>query len=369
MFNFSSLPNSACMVQKAVPLTPRKKKGFVPVRASVKRRTRGGKYLYDLAEVSESEDESGPESATPLAKKSKPNSIPEPGPLNDEIMDCLPPPIIEPRKKKSGAVRKCLLHWLFHGHDYSVQSQNDFMAQYKENRTTFIADILSTEAGSVGQCQKCNSNPGLVRCRTCQFPQRLCKTCYISCHQSDPWHHPEIYSGHYFKRASLLELGFVLYLGHQGVQCPYAEHTSVREADEEGWDDSEVEDAGLLGSFASAKQAPACTSGVLMTLVDSSGVFRLPVQECKCPNSPPRWRQLLQARLFPASIKRPMTAFSFQLLDLLGILHVECKISIMSCSKVLQRLTNEAFPHLVPVSPVLMHWTVVLRLTSLEPVP
>jgi hypothetical protein len=231
------------------------------------------------------------------------------------------------------------------------------MAQYKELRQTFLEDVLSTEAFPSAPCQLCRLSPGVLRCRTCQSPQSLCKTCFCSSHQRDPWHHPEILSGNHLKRTSLLEIGFVLHLGHGGNPCPHSIQVPGQNAQTEevdSWEDVGNEELNPLGAHTAYGSATCPCPGVKMTLVDSNGVFILPVQECLCPGASPRWRQLLQARLFPASTKRPLTAFSFRLLDLFEILHVECKISVMSCFKMLQRLTNEAFPHLVPVSSMLI---------------
>jgi hypothetical protein len=236
------------------------------------------------------------------------------------------------------------------------------MTQYKAQREDFLNDVLSSEGFSITTCHNCNLHPGILRCRTCQFPQQLCKSCFINMHQVDPWHHPEMLSGNFFKRTSLQNIGFVLRLGHQGEPCPFAVHsaadtTKPEEDDDEN--DMQDGDTALLGTAPPPLSPP--TSGVVMTLVDSNGVFKLPVQECKCPHSLPRWRQLLQARLFPASTKRPLTAFTFKVLDLFEILHLECKISVMSCFKMLQRLTNEAFPHLVPVSNCFPNYSFALR--------
>ena len=48
---------------------------------------------------------------------------------------------------------------------------------------------------------------------------------------------------------------------------------------------------------------------------DLSGAHRLIVQYCYCDSSPPKNIQLLRFRWFPATIKRPSTAFAFDILD------------------------------------------------------
>ena len=49
---------------------------------------------------------------------------------------------------------------------------------------------------------------------------------------------------------------------------------------------------------------------------DLNGVHRIVLQYCHCPSNPaPHEIQLLRARWFPATVFRPSTSFSFQLLD------------------------------------------------------
>jgi hypothetical protein len=54
--------------------------------------------------------------------------------------------------------------------------------------------------------------------------------------------------------------------------------------------------------------------------------------------------------LFPASHQRPETAFTFDALDHFYIDAMECKTAASSFIKKICRLTNNAFPHTVPVS-------------------
>jgi len=55
-------------------------------------------------------------------------------------------------------------------------------------------------------------------------------------------------------------------------------------------------------------------------LFDLGGVHRLVVRYCSCGNMAggiPKYMQLLRSRWFPATIDRPSTAFTFNLLDFL----------------------------------------------------
>ncbi|KAG1718837.1 hypothetical protein EDD22DRAFT_983478 [Suillus occidentalis] len=61
-----------------------------------------------------------------------------------------------------------------------------------------------------------------------------------------------------------------------------------------------------------------------------------------------RHLHLLKARLFPASITHPQSAFTFNILDNFLIDALECKTSAMSFYQKLCCFTNNAFPHKIP---------------------
>ncbi|KAI6135945.1 hypothetical protein F5141DRAFT_1185130 [Pisolithus sp. B1] len=87
-----------------------------------------------------------------------------------------------------------------------------------------------------------------------------------------------------------------------------------------------------------------------MTIVHTEGIFSHEVSVCKCPGSDPNdWHlDLLHQRLFPASISKPKTAFTFDVLDHFLIDALECKTSAMIFYEKLKRFTNNAFPERVP---------------------
>ncbi|KAG2116344.1 hypothetical protein BD769DRAFT_1629842 [Suillus cothurnatus] len=85
-----------------------------------------------------------------------------------------------------------------------------------------------------------------------------------------------------------------------------------------------------------------------LTIIHSTGVFTHNILWCHCPGSLQQYLQLLKAGLFPASISRPQTAFTFDALDNFLIDALECKTSASSFFQKLRRLTNNAFPDTVP---------------------
>ena len=95
---------------------------------------------------------------------------------------------------------------------------------------------------------------------------------------------------------------------------------------------------------------PRYSSTVMMVIVDTSGVHELPVVFCRCPNAASRHVQLLQMGLYPATPRRPRTAFTLRVLDDFLLTNKECKVPAMSYYSRIRRITSETFPHMVPVS-------------------
>jgi hypothetical protein len=93
----------------------------------------------------------------------------------------------------------------------------------------------------------------------------------------------------------------------------------------------------------------------LICIVDVIGVFHHKLRWCCCPDVEPFYAQLLRLGLYPSSLERPGTAFTFSLLDYFHIDAVECKTSANNFYTKLRRLTNSLFPHKVPVSACLHH--------------
>jgi hypothetical protein len=83
--------------------------------------------------------------------------------------------------------------------------------------------------------------------------------------------------------------------------------------------------------------------------VDTLGITQHTVQACHCADSRPLHIQLLQMGLFPSTIERPRTVFTFSVLDRYHIQSLEGKISASNFYSQLRRLTDSRFPHSLPV--------------------
>jgi len=81
-------------------------------------------------------------------------------------------------------------------------------------------------------------------------------------------------------------------MGHEGGPCPYPDHA--------------IKD---------------------FTVVDISGIYTITLRFCACVGAPHARDQLLAASWFPASLDRPQTAFTFDVLDTFQLLNLQGKIS------------------------------------------
>ena len=212
-------------------------------------------------------------------------------------------------------------------------------------RNQYISEILDLEKPPTDQlCMRCQSQQGYLRCKQCFSQALLCQNCCFAIHHSTPLHHIEKWTGQFFNATSLNQEGFILHLGHGGKPCPgnnsrkFGQEDQLGSSDEEEGEDDEV----LLTSWE--KKDRRC-----LVIVDTSGIHQLRISWCQCSTAAEPHIQLLRNHLFPASIKRPSTTFTFSLLGYFHIDSVECKTSASSFFKKLQRLTNGSNPHSVPV--------------------
>jgi hypothetical protein len=159
-------------------------------------------------------------------------------------------------------------------------------------------------------------------------------------------------------------VGVEIHLGHNGRPCPSnfgldsvgsASRVGAgtgagvgidENADnEEDWDDEvdeEMEDIGY-----GLPKLPGQNSCVV---VDKSGVHRIRIHPCTCSGCPPLDLQYLDMGLFPATLRRIETAFTFKVLDDFRMDNLECKTAALKYYSKLKRLTSNCFPQSVPVS-------------------
>jgi hypothetical protein len=181
----------------------------------------------------------------------------------------------------------------------------------------------------------------------------------------------ENWTGTHFKQAWLCQVGVEIHLGHHGNPCPCRSdggadgglvdaagngaggNAGEDEDDEDYIDVSGDEEEDLMEDVIGAHGLPRLTGEDVCVVVDKSGVHRLRVRPCICSTGAALDLQFIDMGLFPASLKKIRTAFTFGVLDDFRMDNLECKTAGSRYFNKLKRLTSNAFPHSVPVGPYL----------------
>lgn len=194
------------------------------------------------------------------------------------------------------------------------QGQNQMMHEWtavtgKHYLRRMIANEAVPKDGP--HCQVCKADQGLYRCRDCQHAQLQCKACLHSSHRNLPSHRVRRWNGRFFQDDSLKKAGCILDLGHDGLPC-------------------------CLGQVKD------------FILVDVNGIHEINVRFCLHTGSGGHARQLLRARIFPASEEFPATGFTFGLLKQFSLLSAIAKVPAEAFYNVLVYQTNPCYPNQVP---------------------
>ena len=226
----------------------------------------------------------------------------------------------------------------------SCQTQNDFMRDWLPFRSEYLHELLNAEGReSNSRCSICNDSHGVIRCSDCFESPVFCRDCCLRSHGSLPFHRVQLWNGKCFLKSSLFEQGFVMHLGHGGSPCPMSSHQE--------WEDVLTVEMDLTKEMSGEQlneevEANPFQESQLTTLVlvHSSGIFQHHISWCICSDTSPRHIQLLRSGLFPASIKSPKSAFTFDVLDHFYIDAMECKTAAMSFFHKLRHFTNNTAP-------------------------
>ncbi|KAG6847801.1 hypothetical protein H0H93_005915 [Arthromyces matolae] len=197
------------------------------------------------------------------------------------------------------------------------QGASKFMQEFSDEFETLQADILSTfhhpHLGQLCLCQ--NTDPGrpaVYRCTQCFQPHLLCQDCIVDGHVHNPFHFIEFWNGLFFQRTTLMDLGLIVSLGHYGQKCPNSVSTGRHTA-----------------------------------VVDTHGIQWASIRYCHCQERS-NVQQLVQAQLFPATIKHPETVFTFAVLKHFHLSNLTSKKSAYDYCAALKCLTDSALPDAVP---------------------
>ncbi|KAG0695343.1 hypothetical protein DFH29DRAFT_814295, partial [Suillus ampliporus] len=212
-------------------------------------------------------------------------------------------------------------------------------------RTEYLSVLLELEQlVNDGKCEDCGEGEGLIRCLSCSGTHAWCPSCVLKAHQHNPFHNLQLWNGRFYETTTLQAQGYIMYLGHGGEPCPNLSHQP---------DPSPWQDIGSMEDVFAQEEGDTINDTQLgvsnLVIVHSTGVYSHSVSWCQCPGAEKaRHLHLMKARLFPASIARPRSAFTFDVLDNFLIDALECKTSAMSFYQKLRRFTNNAFPDTIP---------------------
>ncbi|KDQ49013.1 hypothetical protein JAAARDRAFT_144073, partial [Jaapia argillacea MUCL 33604] len=210
------------------------------------------------------------------------------------------------------------------------------------------------------------------RCTDCLGSPLLCGSCCRDWHRHLPYHRVEEWKGEYFQPSWLSSLGIEIHLGHGGNICPMnapffpdmvqsnADEPAVPTldsgenpflAEDDGIDESNWRDRLDEEMLSDQPKRPSHVpklSGRTMTIIDVSGFHEMTVNFCACQSRKAETVQLLGMGLYPASVVRPSSAFTFKVLDDFTRHNLECKTNAHEYHDTLRRATRPAFPHTVP---------------------
>ncbi|KAI0689949.1 hypothetical protein BC835DRAFT_1228821, partial [Cytidiella melzeri] len=154
-------------------------------------------------------------------------------------------------------------------------------------------------------CARCGKGGAVFRCQDCFGDGLFCKNCCVDTHASSPLHRMQEWTGHFFRKISLRELGLVAHLG---------EHTAEA----------------------------TCIMPRRKTLVvlHVNGIHRVVVDFCGCRNDVDAYRQLLRASWYPATPLQPETCATFELLELFHTMNLQGNLTVYDLFKSLEMLTD-----------------------------
>ncbi|KAF9490853.1 hypothetical protein BDN71DRAFT_1510941 [Pleurotus eryngii] len=186
-----------------------------------------------------------------------------------------------------------------------------YLDDYLHLRQSIIDSLLKLD-GQLGShvCHKCAIDKGIYRCEMCLYPELYCGGCIVKRHVRSPFHRLLHWDGNTFVDCSLQLLQAVLWLGHNGAQCPNTTDT--------------VKD---------------------FVVIDVSGIHLKTVAFCGCyKKGMPHHRrdQLLHHKLFPTTLKVPQAAFTFDVLESFHLLTLQSKIAAYDFYCALEHKTDNA---------------------------
>jgi hypothetical protein len=208
--------------------------------------------------------------------------------------------------------------------------------------------------------------------------------CFRERHRLCPFHRVEHWSGDHFGAAWLCQAAVVIQLGHSGGCCPAEGHTqndSQLNADDE--DDEDLDNVGMDESdddwedgdisFPAVNEQsvlPDLKDKDVVIVIDVSGVHKIQVLPCRCPNALTLEHQYLEMGFFPTSFLVIKSVVTFSTLEDQHLDNLECKTAVLKYWNKVQRKTAPVDWNKLPVSDHTCHWLfiLVLLVACIEPI-
>lgn len=192
----------------------------------------------------------------------------------------------------------------------------EFIEQLPQMLHLILAGEATEEVGTLCSCE--SGKRRTVQCHDCFLYETSCEDCFIRRHANNPFHWPKVWQpeGYYQKMdiACLQNNEYAIHLCSRGAAC--------------------------LNKGKRQK----------VTVVHSNGIHSTRITYCYLGGDPNYVEQLMQARLFPATVKVPRTMMTFQSLDEFNEHHLASKKAAYDYIAALRRLTDGAFTPEVAVS-------------------
>lgn len=204
-----------------------------------------------------------------------------------------------------------------------VQGASVEMQGFEKEIPRLLAHMLAREAPMDDsphlQCPCGESDSkDLYRCQDCFIDRLHCGRCITRIHADHPLHWIEHWADDHFEKQSLSSIGFILFLGHDGIKC---HHT------------------------------PKDEEPLPFTIVHHNGIHTSRIGWCFCAGGGDHVDQLMLSGLFPATVTDPRTAFSFTMLREYTVHKLQSKKAAYDYFTSLRRLTDGVFTYNTPVCP------------------
>ncbi|KAH7905404.1 hypothetical protein BJ138DRAFT_1230024 [Hygrophoropsis aurantiaca] len=163
-------------------------------------------------------------------------------------------------------------------------------------RQNFLDEFIRLEGrgGHTEESCQCGQEGARYRCKDCYGIELFCQACTVQRHSVNPFHRVEEWTGRFFQRQTLKSLGLRIQLNHSPADKCY--HKQPANGDD-------------------------------FVVIDVHGIHEIGLDFCGCPGAPVRWKQLIRARLFGATVTDPRSAATFAVVEHFQLLSLESKVS------------------------------------------